>query len=178
MRANFIHAFDFTTSDAIEGGFSDNPDDPGGATMRGITLAEFREFYHNPQLSIDDLKNITVPQQEEIYEKAYWQAVSADLLPAGVDLSVFDMGVNAGVGTSIRQLQKAVDATIDGIIGPVTLHLVDTSYDIAILVNLWSVQTAYYRALRGFEEFGQGWLKRAAWRLQAALALVDGVPTS
>jgi lysozyme family protein len=169
MQANFAKALAFTLQDKIEGGFSAN--DPGGPTMHGITLAEFRLFYNNPALSVDDLKNITDAQLQDIYHKSYWLTVSADELPDGVDLSVFDAGVNTGPGTAVRQLQKAVDVSIDGRIGPVTLGAVNSSYHVAVLVNLWTVQTAYYRALPTFPEFGHDWLNRAAWRLQAALDL-------
>jgi lysozyme family protein len=142
MKANFEAALAFTLQD-----FSDTPD------------------------AIADLKAISDVELQEMYQKSYWSTVSGDELPAGIDLSVFDAGVATGPGTAVRQLQKAVDVSIDGKLGPVSLAAVGSAYNVAVLINLWSVQTAYYRSLPGFEEFGHDWLNRATWRLQAALDL-------
>jgi len=101
-----------------------------------------------------------------------WTGVSGDELPSGIDLMVYDMALDlSSPGSAIMQLQKAVDAQINGRFDAETQHAVETSYNLAVLVNLWSVQAAYYRALPRFEEYGADWLMRAAKRLQASLNL-------
>jgi len=105
-----------------------------------------------------------------IYRK-YWDDVKGDELPRGVDLSVFDMGFNAGPATSIRQLQQVLGVPIDGKIGPETMGAVEKANDVAVITALWHAQMSYYQALRGWEHDGEGWERRAKARLINALYL-------
>ena len=68
----------------------------------------------------DDVRHLTVAEADAIYQSLYWHAMRCDLLPISIALMVFDFGVNAGPGTSVRQLQAAIGVTVDGIVGPVT----------------------------------------------------------
>jgi hypothetical protein len=107
-----------------EGGYVDNPADPGGATNMGITLATYREWSDNPDLGAAQVQDMTRRTAEAIYRSSYWNPLCADALPQGVDLSVFDRGVNAGIWRSARLLQRAIGFTgdeVDGCIGPKTL---------------------------------------------------------
>lgn len=165
---NFATALAFTLE--AEGGWSDNPADPGGATMKGITFGTFLEHY--PGATLNDLRNITDTQVADIYRHGYWNAVKGDDLPAGVDLSVFDMGVNAGPGRSTRILQDAVGSKADGIIGPITMKAIKGVSPIALIHVLASEQQNYYEGLRSFDTFGEGWTKRTEERQTAALALL------
>ncbi len=83
----------FTQSLALvlkhEGGWSDHPKDPGGATMKGVTLANFQR-YVKPNATKGDLKNISDAQLSMVYRKYYWDSVSANDLPDGLDYAVFD----------------------------------------------------------------------------------------
>lgn len=67
-----------------EGGYVNHPNDPGGPTNKGITLATFRRYLKRNG-TIDDLKALTTEQATAVYKAQYWDAVSADLLPVGVD---------------------------------------------------------------------------------------------
>jgi len=165
--ANFAASLAFTLQS--EGGWSDNPADPGGATMKGITFATFQSHY--PGSTLDDLRNITDEQVSDIYRSGYWNAVKGDDLPSGVDLSVFDMGVNAGPGRSVRQLQSAVGVLADSVIGPISMAAVAAADPIALIGNLWRRQTSYYEGLSTFPTFGHGWLARAEQRRAVALQL-------
>jgi lysozyme family protein len=103
-----------------------------------------------------------------------------DALPPGVDLSVFDMGVNAGIWRSARQLQQALcfsGEEVDGSIGPETLAAVDRFDARTLVANLADRQTAYYRSLAKFPIFGTGWLGRTKARRDAALAKIEGART-
>src|SRR6185437_13093294 len=90
---------------AQEGSFVDNPADPGGATNKGITLATFREY--QPGATVDELRAISDADVWRIYRLGYWNRMRCGDLPAGVGLSVFDFGVNAGPVPSARMLQWA-----------------------------------------------------------------------
>ena len=105
-----------------EGGYSDNPADPGGPD-------QFRHHARNLEertkatriLTADDVKKLTPAVAKEIYRTAYWNRMQCGALPAGLDLEVFDFGVNAGPGEAVKTLQKIVGVTQDGSIGPITL---------------------------------------------------------
>ena len=83
-----------------EGGSVDDPADPGGATNMGITLATLRHWDHDPALGPVDVQDMTRQTAAAIYRALYWNALRAGSLPAGVDLSTFDFGVNAGTRRS------------------------------------------------------------------------------
>jgi len=163
-----------------EGGYTDDPADPGGATNMGITLATYREWSDDPHLGADQVRDMTQKTAEAIYRSLYWNRLRADALPPGVDLSVFDMGVNAGIRRSARLLQQALGFTgekVDGSIGPETLAAADR-FDARTLVNnLADRQTAYYRSLANFRIFGTGWLRRTNARRNAALAMIQSETT-
>lgn len=90
---------------ADEGGYTNDPSDNGGATNFGITLKDYR-LYINKNGTPKDVKNMTVDQAKVIYKTKYWDALNCDKLPAGVDYTVFDYGVNSGLGRP----RKALDA--------------------------------------------------------------------
>jgi len=77
-----------------EGGWADHPKDPGGATMKGVTLATYRQYY--PNATKADLRKISDADLKMIYRTGYWDKVRGDDLPPGVDLMTFDVAVNSG----------------------------------------------------------------------------------
>ncbi len=175
MIGNFPRALAFTLGQ--EGSWSDQPADPGGATMRGITLATYQSWafaqgYAPP--TADDLHEIDDATVAEIYHDLYWQPVHAGDLPDGVDLSVFDMGVNAGTGTAVRQLQTILRVTPDGVVGPITIAAAQRASAFVLIASLADHQAAYYRSLADFPTFGVGWLARVEARRKAAMALASG----
>lgn len=159
-----------------EGGFSNNPRDPGGATMHGITLKTFRNLMHDQTLTVDDLKNITVGQEAEIYRSGYWDKVKGDMLPPGVDLMVFDMGVNAGPVASEKMLQRALGftgANVDGIIGSHTLAAIHDADQFKLILRIKTQHENHYKSLDTFDEFGDGWLARLGRRLHLAVEMAQ-----
>lgn len=158
-----------------EGGWSDHPRDPGGATMKGITLATYRLWHSNPRLKADDLRAIPKAEVQAIYEAMYWNAVQGDELPHGIDHMVFDMAVNAGVRRSSLQLQTAIGMSgrdLDGVIGPRTLEATRTQDYMALINTLADLHERHYRSLSTFDAFGRGWLRRLAQRVAHARNLV------
>ena len=141
-----------------EGGFVDHPDDPGGATNQGITLATYQR--HFPNGTVAALKAIGPTQVAEIYRKDYWGKVRADDLPRGLDYAVFDFAVNSGPGRAAKFLQRLVSVTDDGAIGPVTLRAIQ-SYDTEVLIRrLCQTRLDWLHGLRHFATFGNGWTRR------------------
>jgi lysozyme family protein len=164
--STFQTALVFTLSQ--EGGWSDNPADPGGATNKGITLRTLQAFQHGA--TVDDLRHIPSATVEMIYQRDYWWPVDGDNLPAGVDLSVFDFGVNVGPRRSVEMLQSALGVAVDGDIGPLTYTALANSDVPTLLGNLRNSQQAYYAGLDDFVTFGRGWTNRTKARYAAALA--------
>ena len=119
-------------------------------------------------------------RRRAIYRSLYWNPLRADALPAGVDLSVFDMGVNAGIWGSARLLQRALGFTgeeVDGCVGPETLGAAAKCDPRTLVNDLAERQAAYYRSLSDFPTFGRGWLNRTEARRSAALAMIgDATP--
>lgn len=142
-----------------EGGWSDHPRDPGGATMKGVTLAVFRRFY-GEERSKSDLRAITDRQLESIYRKDYWDRCWCDELPDGVDLAVFDTAVNSGPRRSIRFIQQAVDADVDGAIGPNTLAKIVNGEPAKLINDMLDERLAFLQSLGTWDTFGKGWARR------------------
>jgi lysozyme family protein len=178
MEDRFGNCLAFTLRQ--EGGYVDDPADPGGATNMGITLATYREWSDDSHLGDLQVKDMTLKTAGAIYQSLYWSPLRADALPPGVDLSVFDMGVNVGIRRSARLLQQALGFTgeeVDGSIGPKTLAAANRFDTRTLVNNLADRQTAYYRSLANFPIFGTGWLRRTNARHDAALAMIQSETT-
>ena len=165
----FPGALAFTLS--AEGGLSDDPQDPGGLTNLGLTLADLTRW-DGHTASPDDVRALTPDTAAPIYRAFYWLPVGGPRLSPGVGLSVFDHGVNRGVRTSARILQRILGVEADGWIGPQTL----TALTVAaysgiqpILEALHEHQGADYIAL-GNAHFERGWLARCDARYDAAMS--------
>jgi lysozyme family protein len=145
-----------------EGGWSDHPADPGGATMKGVTLETYRRYKMNPHITKDQLRNITDEEVADIYKIGYWDKCRCFDLPSGVDFLVFDMAINAGVGRSSKLLQESVGVPADGVIGPITIAASNAA-DVDLTIERFSqLKEAFYRSLPTFGTFGNGWLNRVA----------------
>src|SRR5271154_2726916 len=155
-----------------EGGYSDNPADPGGPTNFGITLATLKAYEGDPNLAAQDVKNLTSAMATEIYRTAYWNRMQCGALPAGLDLEVFDFGVNSGPAESVKTLQKIVGVTQDGSIGPITLAAV-RQFNVGDLIGRFAqARLAFYQSLN-MPEFEQGWATRVAQIQTAAAKMLE-----
>jgi lysozyme family protein len=144
-----------------EGGWSDHPSDPGGATMKGVTLANFRRFV-KPDATKSDLRKITDAQIAVVYRRHYWDAVLGAELPSGVDYAVFDFAVNSGPSRAAKYLQRIVGAVQDGKIGPATLKAVRARKAENVVTQLCDARLAFVQSLRTWSVFGKGWERRIA----------------
>lgn len=142
-----------------EGGWADHPKDPGGATMKGVTLKTYSDWLGR-EASKDELRNIPGEHLKTIYKTRYWDAVRADELPAGVDYAVFDMAVNSGPGRAAKTLQSCVGAVPDGVIGPKTLAAVKAQDPAALIFVFQDKRQDFLENLPTFVTFGNGWTRR------------------
>jgi lysozyme family protein len=160
MKDNFTQSLAFVLQS--EGLWTDDPRDPGGATMKGITFAVFKEWKRNPHLTKDDLKNISDADVHDLYKQLYWDKMHGDDLPNGVDYAVFDAAVNMGVGRATKLLQESVGVDADGVFGNMTLQAIQKANVRCLLENFAAEKTAFYKSLPTFDTFGRGWLNRVA----------------
>ncbi len=155
-----------------EGGFGNHPRDPGGATNFGITLDTLSAWRKSKspdaQTTADDVEKLTIAEATEIYRTNYWNRLKCDDLPSGVDLLVFDFGVNAGPGASAALLQKIIGAEQDGSIGPLTLHALEVFDSLRVIRDFSARRLELYRTFKNFDVFGTGWTNRTNSMQQAA----------
>jgi lysozyme family protein len=127
-----------------EGGYVDHPRDPGGATNLGVTIKTLSRWLKRPA-SKAEVRALTVGSVTPIYRAWYWDEVKADMLPLGVDVSVFDAAVNSSPVRAKRWLDAALRSSA-----------VDTIKAYA------KRRLSFLQALRTWQTFGRGWSRRVA----------------
>ncbi|MBE3604117.1 peptidoglycan-binding protein [bacterium] len=147
-----------------EGGYVNNPDDPGGETNYGISKRSYPDL---------DIAHLTREQAIEIYFRDWWRKFRFGELPSGIAAKAFDLAVNMGAGAAVRCLQRALRAcgrlvAEDGVIGDATIVAALDCAPAALMAALRSEAAGYYRALATAarlegrnDEFLRGWLNRA-----------------
>ena len=164
--SNFKECLDLVLKS--EGGWVNNPKDPGGETNLGVTKAVWEEWVGHP---VATMKNLTKDLVAPLYEQRYWRPCYGEVLPRGVDLLSFSMAVNSGPGRSVKLLQQSIGCVPDGVIGPTTRSLICAS-NTATLINKFSeVRREYYRSLAK-PMFEKGWLNRCDREESEALNMV------
>ena len=139
-----------------EGGYSNHPADPGGATMRGVTQDVYDGWRKAHNQSTQSVKNISNDEIQGIYRQLYWDRIRGDDLPSGVDLAVFDFAVNSGVSRASKYLQGVVGVPQDGIIGPQTIQATKTYVAMAVT----NKRLSFMQSLSIWPTFGKGWQNR------------------
>jgi lysozyme family protein len=156
-----------------EGGWADHPKDPGGATMKGVTLLTFRRHF-GVDKNKDELRAITDEQLNQIYRAGYWDKCHCDELPGGVDYAIFDAAVNSGPGRGAKWLQGAVGAKQDGGIGPKTLTKVKEHNPVHIIDNICDRRLSFLCSLSNWATFGNGWNRRVEGVRSSAISMAEG----
>lgn len=165
-----------------EGGYVNNPKDPGGATNKGVTQSVYDAWRSDrglPRRPVAQLGNDELPL---IYRGRFWDPVRGNELPIGVDYVVFDGSVNSGPSQSAKWLQRALGVTADGKVGPVTVTAARTSADLATLVDdMLDQRLAFMKKIKHRETgallwttFGKGWQRRIDGVRKDALAMIAG----
>jgi len=144
-----------------EGGYVNNPADPGGRTNLGVTQATWESWVGRPSDEAE-MRSLTADKVEPLYKKKYFDAVRGDELPVGLDYLVFDFAVNAGPGRAIKVMQSAVGVTPDGGFGPLTMAAVKAIDPVELINKFSQAKEDFYRSLAQFPTFGKGWLNRVA----------------
>lgn len=157
MLSNFKQSFEMMLGS--EGGFVNNPADPGGMTNLGVTKATWENFIGR-QSDEKEMRGLTPYKVEPLYRNKYWNAVRGDDLPSGIDYLVFDFAVNAGIGRSIKTLQSAVGTQPDGDFGLLTMAAVQLISPQELIEKFSQAKESFYRSLDTFDTFGKGWLNR------------------
>ena len=138
-----------------EGGYVNNPDDPGGETNMGISKRQFPDL---------DIKNLTQDQAVEIYREGYWKELYSQIESQTIVNKLFDLGVLFGVGTAVGILQLTLGITVDHTFGPDTLQAINdadetsllASYKANLMTHVFNIATANPAE----RQFLKGWSNR------------------
>ncbi len=151
---NFDTAFDRLIGS--EGGYVDDPADPGGETNWGISKRAYPSI---------DIKTLTRDQAKSIYYTDFWRRIHGDSMPPSIAFQAFDFAVNSGIETAVRYLQKAVGAADDGHWGPASESAMAAHKEWEVILRLNALRLDYMTRLRGWKDFGRGWARRISTNL-------------
>lgn len=152
MKMNFEACLALTLG--YEGGYSNNPKDPGGPTNLGVTIATLSHELGRAA-SVAEVRALTKASVGPIYRKKFWNLINGDDLPAGVDCLAFDVAVNSGPGRALQWLAATKD--------------IRTPVDRVKALD--GRRRSFWRALKIFVTFGRGWMNRENDILKHALAM-------
>lgn len=150
--------------DKWEGGYVDHPNDPGGATNMGITLATLSRW-RGGAVSKAELKALTRVEQRQIMKAFYYDVVRGDEMPAAAAAMTYNAAVLHGPSRGARFLQAALAAqglevAVDGAVGRQTLGAAARADLPRLIADFASTQERFLRSLHHFGTFGKGWLNR------------------
>ena len=144
-----------------EGGYVNDPRDPGGETQWGISKRSY------PSVNI---KALTREGAIEIYRRDFWERSRADDLSPAVGFQLLDAAVNSGIAQATRWLQRAVGVADDGVIGPVTLGAIRIADPADLVLKFNAERLDFMTRLNGWQAFGRGWARRIAGNLRYGAA--------
>jgi lysozyme family protein len=137
----------------FEGGYSNDPKDPGGETKYGISKRAYPD---------EDITNLTEERAKEIYKKDYWNKVKGDTLPAQLRYAVFDAAVNSGVTQAIKWLQASVAVVEDGKLGTETMKAVKACVPYQTAATFCGYRIRFITKIPTFPTFGKGLCRRVS----------------
>jgi lysozyme family protein len=138
-----------------EGGYVDNPADPGGETMFGVTARVARAWGY-----AGDMKDLPLDTAKAIAKKNYWDAYQCDQFDPRIGFQVFDTAYNGG--KPAQWLQQAAGVTADGVIGSITVAAVRAADPMKIIMRFAAYRLQYLGNLPTWPSFGHGWANRIA----------------
>lgn len=155
-----------------EGGYTNDAADPGGPTNWGVTIYDARKYW-KPNATAADVKAMPKLVAQQIYRAKYWDALNCDALPAGVDDSVFDYGVNSGIARAGKVLRSVVGLpTSDWHVTAEVLAAVAKRDAKQVVIAINTERLAFLRSLKTWPTFGKGWSARVAEVHNFSLSLV------
>lgn len=152
---SFDEAFDRLISH--EGGYVNNPADPGGETQWGISKRSY------PRV---DIRSLTRDQAREIYRVDFWQRINGDRLADGVAFQLFDFAVNSGIETAVRYLQRALGVADDGHWGAASQAAADATSESDAIMRLNAERLDFMTRLTNWPNASRGWARRIAGNLR------------
>ena len=146
-----------------EGGYSDNPNDRGGATNSGVTLAVYQSVYGKSKTK-NDLKKMTNDQWDYIFTKLYWNKWKADEIKnQSIANILVDWVWMSGIGT-IKKIQSLFGLTADGIVGNKTISYINSHDQEEVFNKIWNRRKSFYESLvknnPSQKVFLNGWMNR------------------
>lgn len=157
-----------------EGGYTNHPSDPGRATNMGVTIGTLTEVLGRPatdedvrKLQRDDVGDLGW-SAASIYAEKYWNPCRCAEMPSGLDLLVFDSAVNQGPTNAIKFLQRSLNVSVDGILGPKTMTAVQAADRTKLIQEFAARRAVHYAGLQ--REFWLGWFRRLIAVYASALA--------
>lgn len=147
----------FNRSLGHEGGYTNDPHDPGGETNWGISKRSY------PNLII---KELTREDAYNIYNQDFWKRLNADALPDSIAFQLFDFAINSGIETAIRYFQRALGIADDGFWGPVSQKAMLDATETDIIMNLNAERLDFMTRLKNWSNDGKGWARRIAQNLR------------
>jgi lysozyme family protein len=155
---NFDKAFDKLIGH--EGGYSNNPADPGGETMYGVTLRVARQNGY-----LGAMKDMPLSTAKRIAKTEYWDKVRADALPDRIRFDVFDTCYHSGQDRAVKLLQQALGFTgrdVDGIFGKNTLARAGAADPDELDKRFNGYRLRFLASLGTWPSFARGWARRIA----------------
>lgn len=146
-----------------EGGYGDDPGDPGGPTKYGVALNEdgpalTKLLGHAP--TMDDIKNLTVAQAGEIFKQNYWDPMNISNIADYRDqMVIFDMCVLRGLSGCAKTAQAVVGVNQDGVMGPETVAAINKMDPLKFCENFLNACQAHFNA-SSETQFINGWTNR------------------
>lgn len=169
MKDNFEQCMALVLKE--EGGYVNDPHDPGGRTNHGVTQETWEE-YVGKSVTEDDMKNLTIQEVIPLYKQNYWDRINGDELPDGIDYAVFDFAVNSGVDCAAKFLQSILGVKTDGKIGPMTISACETSNSRDVATQVCEKRLAYLQALPTWAFYQKNWSSRIARVEEIAFKMV------
>ena len=142
-----------------EGGYVNDPRDPGGETKFGISKRSYPG---------EDIAGMTLERAKVLYLRDFWGPAGCDAVPDAVRFDLFDMAVNSGVRAAVKTLQKVVGETEDGILGPRTLQAVQSMPGPRLVARFNGARLEFMASLSTWPAFSRGWARRIAANLMEA----------
>lgn len=174
MKGNLENAIKLTFGS--EGGYVNHPQDPGGPTKYGITLATLQNYRNDPTLDADDVKHLSLTEATAILEQGYWRKIWGDELPKGVDYAIFDYAVNSGPGAAVKKAQEITNMDRDGVMGAFTLNAVKAMAPETFIREYMALRLKFLKGLSTWPSFGKGWEARVNHVRLASLAMLEKSP--
>lgn len=155
-----------------EGGFVNLKSDPGGITNLGVTKKVW-EAYVGHLVDESAMRTLGLQDVAPLYKKQYWDKISGDSLPLGIDYATFDMAVNSGVSRAAKTLQQVLGVDADGQVGQATISACEAANAREVAIGVCEARLVFLQSLFTYGTFGKGWARRVSEVENTAFSMVE-----